>query len=66
MKITTCFEQEIAGFKITLKQKRDGSFTVTYGKQVFKGLGYQKASQELGGCIMHALACESLLDNEVR
>lgn len=66
MKITTCFETEIAGFKISLSQTRDGSFMVRYGKQIFKGLCYQKAAQELGECIMHALACESLLDNEVR
>ena len=63
--MTTCFETEIAGFRITLQQNSRGQFTVVYGKQIFKGMGYQKAAQELGQCIMHATACAGLLDNEV-
>ena len=38
-------------------------FGVTYGLQVKEGLTYSQASKELGECIFHHLACESLLDN---
>lgn len=64
--MTTCFETEIGGFKITMRQNARGQFTVVYGKQKFAGMGYQKAAQELGECIMHAVACEGKLDTEVR
>ena len=59
------FSITLAGFPIELSQNSRGKFTVTYGKQVHKGMTYGQAAKELGVCIMHALACESLIDNEV-
>lgn len=43
------------------KQKR---FTVTYGAEVTPNLTYARAAKELGECIFHHLACESILDNQ--
>ena len=63
MKKTTCYEVTIAGFPIRLIQTGIDRFTVQYGLQVKKGLAYGEAAYELGGCIMHALACEEKLDN---
>lgn len=57
-----CFETEIAGYKIALYQTAK-TFTVIYGYHKVEGLGYGQASQELGQCIFHALACEGKLDN---
>jgi hypothetical protein len=39
-------------------------FTVIYGAQVRDCLTYAQASKELGECIFHHLACESILNNE--
>lgn len=58
-----CYLENIAGFEIRLTQSAAGKFTVTYGKQVFPGLSYGDAAKQLGQVIMHALACESKLDN---
>ena len=49
-------------FPIKLSQQGADKFTVTYGKQVKKDLNYDLAALELGACIMHALACDGLLD----
>lgn len=57
------FETTI-GHAIQLQQVTTDSFCVTYGKQVSTGLTYSQAAEELGGCIMHALACEGLLSIE--
>ena len=54
----TCFETEIAGFKIILSQIKYDSFVVTYGSQVERALPYDKAASKLGEAIMHALHCE--------
>lgn len=48
---------------VKLEQNGVDNFTVTYGLQIKKNLDYGQASKELGECIMHHLACESLLDN---
>lgn len=59
----TIYETEIAGLPIKLERTRSGKeFTVTYWKQVRKGLNYEHAAEELGYCIMHALACDGRLD----
>lgn len=51
---------------IKLTQQGKDKFTVQYGKQVCKGLTYGRAASELGGAIMHALACNDKLDNRER
>lgn len=43
---------------------RGKRFTVTYGLQRKTMLSYADAARELGECIFHHLACESLLDND--
>lgn len=42
---------------------RSGSFDVMYGKQAKTGLDYARACDELGSCLMHALACNGLMDD---
>jgi len=66
MKRTTCFELTDAAFPIKLEQTGLDSFTVTYGLQVKDHLTYSQAAKELGSCIMHALACDSKLDNRAK
>ena len=56
--MTTIFKTEVAGYEIKLHQVTPRSFCVIYGEQVSTGLTYSQAAQELGECIMHALACE--------
>lgn len=48
---------------ISLARYNNGKFVVTYGDQVSERLSYYEASQELGGCLMHHLASEGLLDS---
>lgn len=59
----TCFQIEIGGMLITLKQRGRDNFTVQYGKQIEHNLTYGETVDELGSCIMHALACDRKLDN---
>lgn len=61
-----CYAIEIGGLPIELAQRGRDSFRVTYWKQVKDRLTYAEAAKELGECILHALACESLLDNRVK
>lgn len=61
----TCFEINLAGFPIVLKQQARNKFTVVYGKQTKPGLTYSAAAAELGSCVMHALACDDRLDNRM-
>lgn len=58
-----CYAITNLGFPIKLHQKATGLFAVTYGLQLKSDLDYAQAAAELGSCIMHALACESKLDN---
>lgn len=53
-------------FDITLAQNSAGKFRVTYGLQVNNGLNYARAAQLLGEAILHALACDGMLDNSER
>ncbi len=62
--MTTCFETEIAGYKITLSQDKRGYFHVRYGLQEDGLLRYSEACKKLGQAIMHALACEGKLNND--
>jgi len=57
------FELNDLAFPISLTQTRDDLFTVRYGVQVKTGLNYATAARELGECILHALACDSKINN---
>lgn len=57
------FEVIINTTPITLTQQGRDSFTVTYGKQIDQHLRYGDAADKLGCAILHALACDSLIDN---
>ena len=48
---------------IELRQSEDnnGRFILTYGCEVKPGLNYAQAASELGECLMHHLACESII-----
>jgi hypothetical protein len=61
-----CYQVTIAGCEITLAQKGVDNFSVQYYKQFTENLTYTEAALELGACIMHALACDSKLDNRTR
>lgn len=62
----TCREESIAGFTIKIEQHEDvrALFRVSYGQQTWDNLTYTDAAKEYGICVFHALACESLLNNE--
>ncbi len=59
---TLCYETLIGGSKISLFQCEIDNFAVIYFKLKIN-LTYTEAAMELGGCIMHALACKGVLDN---
>ena len=65
-KTTRCYTFENGAFPIHLDQQGRDRFTVIYGKQVKNDLTYGEAASELGTCIMHALACEGMLDNRLK
>lgn len=58
-----CHEDKTQGFPVRLYQNGRDRFTVQYGLQVREGLDYTRAAAEFGSCLMHALACNGLLDN---
>lgn len=62
-KETMCLSMTGFCFPIELRQRGPDNFTVQYGQQIKSGLDYTAAALELGACIMHALACDSKLDN---
>jgi len=49
---------------IQLVQTDLNRFTTVYGKQVIEDLTYSQAAANLGSIIMHAAACDGLLNNE--
>lgn len=60
------FKTVIAGYEIKMcKDKRKDIFTVKYGSDVRSKLNYTQAAQELGECIMHALACEGVVESNL-
>jgi hypothetical protein len=65
LKRTLCHELSLAGFAIQLWQEGRDNFKVIYGKQVKANLTYERAATEYGACIMHALACEDIIDNRL-
>ena len=61
----TCFETTGAGYPIKLEQSKSGKvFKITYGAQIDTTRSYSEAAALLGQAIMHAAACDGLLDNE--
>lgn len=48
---------------IELRQQGRDRFSVRYGLQLRERLTYGEAARELGAAIMHAAACNGLLDN---
>ena len=56
------FDCVIGGFCIKLEQKNNKNFRLTYGEQIFENLNYTSATETLGECILHAKACEGLID----
>jgi hypothetical protein len=61
-----CFEHENGAYPVKLIQNGVDRFTVVYGLQVRSELDYAAAASELGGCLMHMLACDGKLDNRER
>lgn len=59
----TCYEIKDLAYPIVLKQRGRDNFTLVYGKQIRAHLSYAEAGCELGLAVMHALACESKIDN---
>lgn len=60
-----CWKSQI-GFDVSLWQRGPDDFGVRYGKQWRPNLTYAQAAKELGQCLMHAMACESMLDNRTQ
>lgn len=58
-----CFSTQAAGYEITLTQQSKNRFTVVYGLHKKARLDYSSAAKELGECLMHAAACDGLLNN---
>lgn len=63
---TICHDLVIGGLPIRLIQTGVDRFTVQYWKQIDKELTYAQAAAKYGEAIMHALACEGILDNRER
>jgi hypothetical protein len=49
---------------VTLSQQGTNRFTVTYGAEVRDRLDYSRAAAEFGNCVMHALACNGVLETD--
>ena len=51
-------------YAVTLwRHSKRGRLAVTYGCHYADNLTYTGAAEELGSCLMHALACNGLLDD---
>ena len=60
---STCHKITDLAFPIELIQTGINLFSVIYGQQQKHRLTYDQAALEYGAAIMHALACDGLLDN---
>jgi len=49
---------------VRLIQQSKNRFAVTYCLHVKTGMNYTQAATEYGACIMHALACGGLIEND--
>ncbi len=61
-----CFELTSLAYPIRLEQNGIDNFNVIYGGDIKNRLSYGDAAKNLGIAIMHALACDSKLDNRER
>ena len=59
------FKIQIVGYDIILFQNEPDNFTVQYGKEVKSNLDYSQAAKSIGFCVMHALSCDSKINDEV-
>jgi hypothetical protein len=56
----------IDGYSTGLYQRGKDSFVVVYGRQVDDNLSYAQACAKLGQALMHAAACNGLLDSRMK
>lgn len=61
MKPKTCIKIDNLAFPIELQQV-GARFRVIYGQQVKSNLSYSEACDELGTAMMHAAACDGLIE----
>lgn len=66
MAVRLVFRTKISGMEIHLIQRGIDWFEVVYHLSIKPDLTYDMAASELGAAIMHALACDGLLDNRKR
>ncbi len=57
-----CLRLDNLAFPIELRQHDANQFAVIYGQQQKSRLTYQDAAREIGAAIMHAAACDGLID----
>jgi hypothetical protein len=50
---------------VIMRQQGRNKFSVQYGKQIKENLDYAAAGAEFGLAVMHAQACEGILDNRM-
>ena len=62
-KVATCFTVTVDHqYPVTVYQHpRTRLFAVEYGHELRTGLRYTEASDELGACLMHAIACSGTM-----
>lgn len=58
----TIFERDGA-FKITVAQRKNGVFVLTYGKEQTVG-EYVTIAHKLGEVMFHCLSCEGVIDTD--
>ena len=63
MEIITIYQCNISGYSIILQQRGPDEFFVQYGKEVNYCPSYDTAAEQLGLCIMHALACDGFIND---
>lgn len=63
MEIKTIYQCNMPGHSITLQQRGLDEFFVQYGKEVTYCPSYAMAAEQLGLCIMHALACDGFIND---
>lgn len=65
-KVCACYGSGKFYDVVELRQKGVDRFTVCYGVEIKPELSYARATQALGQALMHALACDSKIDNRER
>ena len=59
-----CHETIGLAFPVKLWQASQSLFMVEYGEQICYSLTYEEAAREYGRSIMHALACDGMIEEE--